>query len=186
MRELREAEVQDLHAPVPGDEQVLGLQIAMHDPLLVRRRQAMRNLQRIVDRLPLRQLPARQRRAQRLPLEQLRHDVRSAVAFIPPDVMDRGDVRMIQNPCRPGLLLETAQAIRVGRERGRQHLDRDLAAQARILRPIHLSHPARADLTEHFIGTKTTSCCDRHECSPGSEVLRSPPKPWRRRGEGGS
>ena len=39
-RQLRQAEVEDLDAPVPRDEEVLGLQVAVDDPLLVRGGQA--------------------------------------------------------------------------------------------------------------------------------------------------
>ena len=71
VRQLREAEVEDLETAVFGDEQVLGLQVAVDDPLLVRRGEAVRDLQRVVDRLSRRQLPAGERRAQRLAFEQL-------------------------------------------------------------------------------------------------------------------
>ena len=35
LRQLGQAEVEDLDAPVPGDEQVLGLQVAVDDALVV-------------------------------------------------------------------------------------------------------------------------------------------------------
>ncbi len=47
LRQLGETEVEDLDPSVVGDEQVLGFQIPMHDPLLVRRRQALCRLDRI-------------------------------------------------------------------------------------------------------------------------------------------
>jgi hypothetical protein len=49
LHQLRQPEVQNLHPPVLGDEQVLRLQIAMHDPLLVRRRQPICHLHGIID-----------------------------------------------------------------------------------------------------------------------------------------
>ena len=39
---LRESEVEDLHLPVGGNEDVIGLEVAVHDTLGVRRRQARR------------------------------------------------------------------------------------------------------------------------------------------------
>ena len=44
----REAEVQDLHVPVLGDEDVLGLQIAVDDALVVAAAAARGDLQREV------------------------------------------------------------------------------------------------------------------------------------------
>src|SRR6266540_1086300 len=70
--ELGQAEVEDLHPSVGGDEEVLGLQVAVHDPLLVRHGERRGDLDGVVDRLPQRQ---RRRHhvadgvAQRLPFE---------------------------------------------------------------------------------------------------------------------
>ena len=44
LRQLGETEVEDLHAPVGRDEDVLRLQVAMDDALLVRGREAARDL----------------------------------------------------------------------------------------------------------------------------------------------
>ena len=46
LEQLGQAEVQNLDAAVGGDEEVLRLQVAMDDALLVRRRQAVRDLRR--------------------------------------------------------------------------------------------------------------------------------------------
>ena len=53
----------------------------------------------------------------------------------------------------PRLLLETSQALGIGGELGGQHLDRHLAAQAGVLAQVHLTHPARANLLDDFVGT---------------------------------
>ena len=88
LRQLRQAEVEDLDAPVLRHEQVLGLQVPVDDPLLVRRREAARDLDRVVDRLARRRAaPPASALAQRLALEQLRDDVRRAV--VRADVVDR-------------------------------------------------------------------------------------------------
>ncbi len=110
VRELGQAEIEDLDAPIVCHEQVLGFQIPMDDPFLVRRGQSVRDLERVVDRLPRRELRSGERRAQRLPFEQLLDDIRSA--FVGPDVVNRGDVGMVQDPGGPGLLLEPSQPVR--------------------------------------------------------------------------
>ena len=77
--ELGEAEVEDLDAAVARDEEVLGLQVAVDDALLVRGGQAVRDLDRVVDRLARRQSAPPDARAQGLALEQLLDDVGRAV-----------------------------------------------------------------------------------------------------------
>ena len=66
--ELRHAEVEDLHQPVTGEEQVLGLEVAVHDAAVVRRRQPPRDLDRVVDRPSRTEWRRRQPFPQRLAL----------------------------------------------------------------------------------------------------------------------
>ena len=97
--QLGEAEVEDLDASVFGDEDVLGLQVAVDDALLVRGRQALGDLRRVVDR-PCAARSGRPRaRAERLALEQLLDDVGRAVVL--PDVVDRRDVGMVEDARPP-------------------------------------------------------------------------------------
>jgi hypothetical protein len=58
---------------------------------------------------------------------------------------------MVQRSSRAGFLLESVQSIGVGRERRRQHLDRDVASETRIARAIHLAHSTRAERGQDFI-----------------------------------
>jgi hypothetical protein len=96
LRQLGEAEVEDLDPPVLRHEDVLGLQIPVDDALVVRGRQAMRDLDRVVDRLPRREASRRKLRAQRLALEQLLDDVGRPV--MRPDVVDDRDVGWLSSP----------------------------------------------------------------------------------------
>src|SRR5207249_9195658 len=119
-------EIEDLDAPVVRRENVLGLEIAVNDPFLMSSREPVRDLDRVLDRLAGREAAARELLAQRLSLEELLDDV--GRAFVGPDVVDGGDVGMVQNACGPGLLLEAPQAVRVQRKRRGQDLDRDVPA----------------------------------------------------------
>ena len=56
------------------------------------------------------------------------------------EAVNRGDVGMIQRRERLRLALEPRHAFGVTRERVRQYLDCDLAAQRRVGRAIHLTH----------------------------------------------
>ena len=160
--QLGEAEVEDLDPSVLREEDVLGLQVPVHDPLFVRGGQTLRHLHRVVDRFARRDRTRTQPAAQRLAFEKLRHDVRRAVARVRPEVVDGRDVRVVERSRRPCLLLEAFQAVGVLRERRRQHLDRDLARKPWIARAIDLPHPARADGREDLVGTELRSSSECH------------------------
>ena len=85
-RDLRQSEVQDLHAPVAREQDVVGLQIAVGDAGIVRTAESGSDLRGDVDGLAER----RPRSAQRLPIHQFGDDVALA------HVIDGHDVGMIQ------------------------------------------------------------------------------------------
>ncbi len=160
LRQLGEAEVEDLDAAFVRDEEVLGLEVPMHDALVVRRGQAMRDLEGIVDRLARREAAGRELRSQRLAFQKFLNDVRRTV--VAPDVVDRRDVGMVQDARGLRFLLEAAQAVRVGRERRRQHLDRDVAPEPGILRAIDLAHSTGADRLEDLVGAELRASRESH------------------------
>jgi hypothetical protein len=120
LRQFGQAEIQDLDPPVLGYENVLGLQVAVHDSLLVRCRQSVRDLHSIFDRLALRQRPPVQHIAQTLALQQLGNQKRRAAVL--PNVEQSQNIGMVQRGNGPRLLLKTMQAVRVLRKRFRENL----------------------------------------------------------------
>ena len=125
LRQLRQAEIQNLDAPVFGDENILRLQVAVDDSLFMRRRQPVRYLYSILDRLTLGHGPAIQRRAQALALQKFGDKKRRAVALalvVGANVKHRENIRMVQRGYCPRLLLETAQAVGVEGKRLRKNL----------------------------------------------------------------
>ena len=66
-------------------------------------------------------------------------------AVLRPEIEDRKDVRMRQRRDRLRLALEPRQRVGIGRDRLRQHLDRHVAVELLVPRPVHLAHPARAN-----------------------------------------
>ena len=86
-----------------------------------------------------------ERTVQRGALHVLEHQIAGA------DIMDLADVRMIQRRNRPRLLLEAADAIRVGGKRLGEDLDRHVTTKTRVARAIHLAHAAGADQRDDFI-----------------------------------
>ena len=69
---------------------------------------------------------------------------------------------MVQRCGRVCFLLESAEAIGIGRERGGQHLDRDVAPKSRIAGAIDLAHAARADLGGNLIHPEAGARCEGH------------------------
>ena len=80
---------------------------------------------------------------ERRAVDQLHRDERHAVGFV--DVVDRDDVRVVER--RRGLRFpdEPGVAIGIRRRVGRQHLDRERAAEARVHGAVHDAHAAAAD-----------------------------------------
>jgi hypothetical protein len=110
----------------------------VHDALVVRRRQGPRHLRRQFDRRAHRQPSAGEARAECLAFEQLRDDVRAVRRAARADIEDRQDVRVVERGGGPRLLLEPRQTVGVGGGFRGDDLDRHLAAQAGITRPVHL------------------------------------------------
>ena len=107
-------------------------------PRSLRGRESLRDLRRDLDRAARRQRSVRERLAQRLAVEQLLDHVGNAVGD--PGVVDGDDVRVVEHAGGARFGLEALQSLGVRRERGRQHLDRDVAAEARIARAVDLAH----------------------------------------------
>ena len=156
-----EAEVEDLDPAVVQQEQVLGLDVAVHDALLVRRRETLRHARRVLGGLAHAERPVAQPRAQRLALEQLRHDVELVAVLA--RVEDRDDVGVRERRDRLGFGLEARQRVGVVDEVLRQHLDRDVALEPRIARAVHLAHPAGAERRQDLVRAEALAGSERHE-----------------------
>jgi hypothetical protein len=95
---LRQAEVDDLHAE-RRQQDVAGLQVAVHDALAMGRVQRVAHVGHVANRV----LP-RHRAAEWFPIDELHHEI--AGAFERPDVVERADMRVIEGRDGPGLALE--------------------------------------------------------------------------------
>ena len=106
----REAEIEDLHAAVQREEDVLRLQVAMHDAALVRGTKPSGHLERDVERRVHRKCAGAETRAQRLTFQTLRHEVRGAAVI--PDVVDGQHVGVIEVCRRRAPRAETRARVR--------------------------------------------------------------------------
>ena len=160
----RQPEVHDAHLVVAPDHDVVGLEIAVHQPLLVRGRQAPpRRHEHLHD-----VLPAALRRLQPVgdgvPVDELHRDEHLLLKRA--DVEHDDDVRVRQ----PGDRLRLAQRplpSLVARDPGAgldpQQLDRDLAIQLGVVGRVDLAHPAATDEAEHDVAPDGRAAGERGE-----------------------
>jgi len=126
----------------------------------VRCLQTARDLRGDGHRFTGRQRSPVQKVAQRLAVEQLRDCVTHTVVVA--EVVNRQDVGMRNRRHRTCLALEACDAVGIGGEGFRQDLDRDLAAQVRIVGPIHFAHPAGANRADDFVGAEARAGHEGH------------------------
>jgi hypothetical protein len=113
------------------------------DALVVGFRDGLGDLFRDLECLVERNRSPRETLLEVLALDQLEGEEGLPVRFLEP--IDGGDVRVVEGREEVGFAPEAPQALGVLHHFGRQHLDRDLATQVGVGRPVHLSHPAGAE-----------------------------------------
>jgi len=79
------------------------------------------------------------------------------------DVVERADVRMVQRGDRLRLALKPLAELVVPGQRRRDHLDGDVAVQARVTRPVDLSHAAGAERRDDLVRPDPRSGKPAHE-----------------------
>ena len=147
---VRDAEIGDLDAPVVADEHVVRLDVAVHHAVLVRVAQAGEHLHRDRDRALRRQRPlGLDDLLERAALQVLHRDVGPAVGLAA--VVDGDDVGVVE--ARRGLRLapEALDELAVLGIALRHDLERDLAAEARVLRQVDGRHAADTQAPEHAV-----------------------------------
>jgi hypothetical protein len=104
-------EVENLHAAVSSDEDVLRLEIPVHDTFIMGGSQALGDLAGIFDRFTFRDGAAGEPLAQCGSFEQLGDKI--GRTLFSADRVDRQDIRMVQQAGRSRFLLEPPQALRI-------------------------------------------------------------------------
>jgi hypothetical protein len=147
VRRLRDPEVGDLHAPVRRDHQVLGLEVAVDDPVLLGEREpGEQPLEHAAD-LRERQVP--DERPQRAALDVLHRDVGRPVVL---EVVVHGDdVRVAQGAGDARLAQEPLRERGVRRVERRELLERDEAVEIGLAGEIDHRHATPPDLTEDLV-----------------------------------
>ena len=80
---------------------------------------------------------------ERLARHQLQDEEARVAGFL--EAVDRGDVRVVERREELRFAVEARQPLRVGGEGLGQDLERDVAAELRVARPVDLTHAPRAD-----------------------------------------
>jgi len=144
-----EAEVRDQGATVGVDENVVGLDVAVHQSLAVRGGDASGDLSEGVEELA--GGPVLAPLGQGGPGDELHHevDVGSVLAY----VVDAHDVGMPQSGERFGLGEQSSLRLLAGVAYG-HHLDRDLAIELRVVGDVHDAHAAGAEGTSQDVATE--------------------------------
>ena len=134
-----DAEVGDPGAALGVDEHVLGLEVAVDDPALVRELRRLEDLADDLDRLADGQ-PARDQVLERGALDVLHRDPVAAVGLAA--VVDADHVRVLEPRRRLRLAAEALDELRVLGEALVQELERHPAAEHRVVGEPDVGHPA--------------------------------------------
>ena len=65
--------------------------------------------------------------------------------------MNRGDVRMVEGGQQLRFALEARNALRIAAERVGKDLDRDVAPELGVARPVDFAHPTHSERGENFV-----------------------------------
>jgi hypothetical protein len=72
------------------------------------------------------------------------------------------DIRVVQRGGCAGFLLESTEAIDVGRKCSGEDFDRDITSESRIARTVYLAHAASAEGGDDFVGAETGAGSEGH------------------------
>jgi hypothetical protein len=151
-RSLASPKSSTLSRPSGVEHHVLGLQVAVQDPL--RCAAATASVSPIAsDRKALGREAARgDRLAERLALDVLHRQEAHPVGFL--DRVQHHDAGMAERSHRARLALEALELLALRGRLRRQHLERDAASEPRILGEVDAPHAARAERLEHAVGAE--------------------------------
>ena len=125
----------------------------MDDAVLVRRFQRFRNLSGNPQRILNWNRSLSDVVGERGPFNQLQHQCANTISVF--KTVDSADVGMVQRRKHLRFALKASKPFRIIREEGGQNLERDIAIELGIPRPIHLTHSATAERREDLIGAES-------------------------------
>ena len=121
-------------------------------------------LDRVLQHLHQRQRTFQQPLRKCLPFEIFHHQEINSVLMS--YVVEDADVGMVQTCDRSCFAFESLAQFRTVSEMSRKNFDGDIAIEPRIAGFVHLSHSARTDRREDFVGPQTCAGDYRHGLPP--------------------
>ena len=142
IEQLRDPEIHEQRAAgLRFEHHVVGLDVAVHEPLGVRVRQGLEDRLRDPEGLVGRvRPPPTQRVGERFPLDERHHIVDEALAL--PDEVDRQDGRVLEARERLGFLAKAGEHAGSPGDLGVQHFTGEAAVQVLVPQLVHLGEPA--------------------------------------------
>jgi hypothetical protein len=147
LSQFGQPEIEDSHVAELGDEDVRGLDVPMHDAVIVRACETGRDLKGDADHLVNRHGAAPDACEQGLPLVERHHD-EEAPLFGLTDIVHGADVLMVEGRGGAGLLNESALARRVCCQIRHHHLDRHEPLEPDVFRFVDLARRPGAHIRE--------------------------------------
>ena len=150
----RDAEIEHLDVQprqITPHADVLGLDVAMNNALVVCVRERLGDLERDGEGFVVgKRTVAVEQRGQIVAFDELEDEIETPV-FVLAGVEELRGAGMRDLQCQRGLALETPPQVGVIGQVRRQELDRDLVADVHLAREVHRSHAATADLANDLI-----------------------------------
>ena len=196
--DLREAEVHELRLLVAGPHRVGGLDVAVHDLLLVGVGERLADLhEHVQDARGRNRAAAAEDLLECRPLHVLHRDV--VAARLLAGVVDRDDVRVVEFRGGLGLAHEVRDRLGVLGQRLGQDFEGDQSVEHGVLDLVDDAHPAPTELPDDLVATVVRALGRRPIGAPGHrrhrpsrrsarspERSRGPPRGDFRRRDGGS
>lgn len=145
----RQAEVQNLHAPIGGDQQVAGFDVAVNDLLLVRGMETVGDLASNVERLSESERTALDRFLQALALDELQGKEGFSLRFV--NFMDRANVGMTERGGCFRFPFKSLAALLVLKQVSGQEFQRDGALELGVFGLVNNTHAAFAELADDAV-----------------------------------
>jgi hypothetical protein len=146
---LGESEVEYLDDPVVAKLDVRGFEVPMDDAALVGRLQRIDELARDVERLLERQPSGGKAVGEGRAGDQLEGQGPDAVHIF--ESVDGRDVRMVQRREDLRFATEARHPVGIGEKDVGQEFQRDVPAEGRVARLVHLSHPAGSEQARDLV-----------------------------------
>jgi hypothetical protein len=148
-RELREAEVENLQTPVGRDAQIAGLQIAMHNAVLMCGGQAFRQLHPELKDFGNFETCHMQFGVQGDARNELRDE--EIHAIFAAEIVDGGDVGEVHTGQRQRFFAKAAARCGIGEHSGWQDFDRYITLEFVVSRAVHFAHASSPDFFQDAI-----------------------------------